>query len=165
MGPLGWQETVAIFILALIIFGPKKLPELGRTVAKAIAEFRRASNELKSTWDREMSTLERENESLREATRDFKNQIYSPDDSSYYDSGYDSGAYGSDSYSYDSTASDTSTVSASATQGAESTTAKIEENGGETAVETAALPEPASTETNGTAHPSPKGSDPHAVTT
>jgi sec-independent protein translocase protein TatA len=34
MGPLGWQETVFIFVLALLIFGPKKLPELGKTLAR-----------------------------------------------------------------------------------------------------------------------------------
>ena len=65
MGPLGWQETVFIFILALLLFGPKKLPELGRTLGKAITEFRRASNELKATFDREMKSLEAENESLK----------------------------------------------------------------------------------------------------
>ncbi len=52
MGPLGWQETVFIFILALLIFGPKKLPELGKTFGKAMSEFRRASAELKATWSR-----------------------------------------------------------------------------------------------------------------
>ena len=62
MGPLGWPETVFIFFLALILFGPKKLPELGRTVGKALTEFRRASNELKSTFDREMKNLEQETE-------------------------------------------------------------------------------------------------------
>src|ERR1035441_122830 len=45
MGPLGWPEMVFIFFLALILFGPKKMPELGRTVGKALTEFRRASNE------------------------------------------------------------------------------------------------------------------------
>ena len=65
MGPLGWQETVAIFLLALLLFGPKKLPELGRTIGKAITEFRRASTELKATFDREMKTLEQETESIR----------------------------------------------------------------------------------------------------
>ena len=35
MGPLGWQETVFIFLLALLFFGPKKLPELGKTIGKA----------------------------------------------------------------------------------------------------------------------------------
>ena len=66
MGPLGWQETVAILILALLIFGPRKLPELGKTFGKAMTEFRRASNELKSTWNREMAEIEREGESIKE---------------------------------------------------------------------------------------------------
>ena len=60
MGTLGGQEMVVIFILALLLFGPKKLPELGRTVAKAMKEFRKAQSELKSTFDREMQNLERE---------------------------------------------------------------------------------------------------------
>ena len=40
MGPLGWQETVFIFILALLIFGPKKLPDLGRSLGSSIREFK-----------------------------------------------------------------------------------------------------------------------------
>ena len=72
MGPLGWPETVFIFFLALILFGPKKLPELGRTVGKALTEFRRASNELKSTFDREMKSLEQETESFREVTNQYQ---------------------------------------------------------------------------------------------
>jgi TatA/E family protein of Tat protein translocase len=120
MGPLGWQETVFIFLLALLIFGPKKLPELGKTIGKALTEFRRASSELKSTWDREMVNLERENESLKDVTNSYNNEIAgSTYDSSYDSSYYDSG-YGSEG-SYDSTASNSSTVSASAPQGAEST--------------------------------------------
>jgi sec-independent protein translocase protein TatA len=57
---LGAQEIFVIFLLALLLFGPKKLPEIGRTLGKAIIEFRRASNELKSTFDREMQNLEAE---------------------------------------------------------------------------------------------------------
>lgn len=115
MGPLGWQETVFIFILALLIFGPKKLPELGKTIGKAMTEFRRASNELKSTFDREMKSLERENESLKEVANNYYNDTTSNYnyDSSSYDSGYDY-------ESSDSTAADVSTTSASAPQGAES---------------------------------------------
>src|SRR6478752_6221881 len=64
MGTLGVQEMIVIFFLALILFGPKKLPELGRTIGKAITEFRRASNDLKATFEREMQTLERESQSL-----------------------------------------------------------------------------------------------------
>ena len=48
MGPLGVPETIFIFVLALLIFGPKKLPELGKTIGKAMTEFRRASSELKA---------------------------------------------------------------------------------------------------------------------
>ena len=71
MGPLGVQETVFIFVLALLIFGPKKLPELGKTIGKAMSEFRRASSELKATFDREMNAIERENESLKDVTRQY----------------------------------------------------------------------------------------------
>ena len=63
-GTLGMQEMIVIFMLALVLFGPKKLPELGRTIGKAITEFRRASNDLKATFEREMQTLERESQSI-----------------------------------------------------------------------------------------------------
>jgi sec-independent protein translocase protein TatA len=69
MGPIGMQEMVVIFLVALVLFGPKKLPELGKTLAKAITEFRRAQSDLKATFEREMHALEKETESLKEATR------------------------------------------------------------------------------------------------
>jgi len=120
MGPLGWQETVFIFVLALLIFGPKKLPELGRTLGKAMTEFRRASSELKATFDREMKTLERENDNLKEVTSQYSPDTYNYDYSSYDYGNYDysTGTYGSESDS--STATNTPTEGASATQGAES---------------------------------------------
>ena len=59
-GTVGVQEMVVIFIVALVLFGPKKLPELGRTIGKAITEFRRASTDLKASFEREMHNLERE---------------------------------------------------------------------------------------------------------
>ncbi|MBA3916554.1 MAG: twin-arginine translocase TatA/TatE family subunit [Acidobacteriales bacterium] len=83
MGPLGWPETVFIVILALLLFGPKKLPELGRTLGKAITEFRRASSELRSTFDREMKNLERETEVLKENTTAHFQDSYNYDYSSY----------------------------------------------------------------------------------
>jgi sec-independent protein translocase protein TatA len=122
MGSLGTQEMILIFILALLVFGPKKLPELGRTVARAMGEFRRASSELRSTFEREMNSLERDNGSmkelneLRDVTREFQNEITNYDDSSYYDYGE------STPQLTDSTATSSSTVSASAPQGAEQTT-------------------------------------------
>jgi sec-independent protein translocase protein TatA len=115
MGPLGWQETVFIFVLALLIFGPKKLPELGKTIGKALTEFRRASSELKSTWDREMITLERENESLKEAASAYQGEINDYASSYSYEEG------GTLLTSGDSTADTPSTVSASAAEGAELT--------------------------------------------
>jgi TatA/E family protein of Tat protein translocase len=127
MGPLGWQETIFIFVLALLIFGPKKLPELGKTIGKAMTEFRRASSELKATFDREMSSIEQENQSLKEVTQGYQNDLYNYD-SSYYDSG----AYGSDSY--DSNQGSSSTVSASATQGADTPAANAPEGTVATAV-------------------------------
>jgi len=123
MGTLGVSEMMFIFVLALLLFGPKKLPELGRTVGKAIAEFRRAQGELKATFDREMRNLERESESLKEATNNYYQDSYNYDHS-YDQSSYDSGnPYGVESH--DSTATDSTTESASATQGAESTTATL----------------------------------------
>lgn len=51
---LGMTELVIILVIALIIFGPRKLPDLGRSLGKSIGEFRRASNELKSTLEEEI---------------------------------------------------------------------------------------------------------------
>jgi sec-independent protein translocase protein TatA len=85
MGTLGVQEMVVIFLLALVLFGPKKLPELGRTIGKALTEFRRASSDLKATFEREMQTLERENQSLKEATHNVVNDLHSTFDYGYND--------------------------------------------------------------------------------
>src|SRR5881409_1265758 len=106
MGPLGMQEMVFIFVLALLIFGPKKLPELGRTLGKALTEFRRASSELKATFNREMQSLEQENESLKEVTRTYDPVSYNYDYSSY-DPASDEHATES-SGSHDSTATNSS---------------------------------------------------------
>jgi TatA/E family protein of Tat protein translocase len=53
-GSLGFQEVLVLFVLALLIFGPRKLPELGRSLGKAIGEFRRSSNELRSSLEEEI---------------------------------------------------------------------------------------------------------------
>ena len=58
MGSLGVPEIAFIFVLALLIFGPKKLPEIGCTVGKGLAEFRKASNELKRTINAELALEE-----------------------------------------------------------------------------------------------------------
>ena len=63
MGNLGTQEIILIFIIALIVFGPRKLPELGKSIGKGLAEFKKASNELKKTWEDEVK-LDKEKSSL-----------------------------------------------------------------------------------------------------
>ncbi len=57
-GSIGMPELVIILVIALIIFGPRKLPELGRSLGKSIGEFRKASNELKNTLEEEIRVEE-----------------------------------------------------------------------------------------------------------
>ena len=52
---LGSTELVFILIMALVFFGPRKLPQISRSLGKNLAEFRRASEDFKRTWDREVS--------------------------------------------------------------------------------------------------------------
>ena len=60
MGNLGMPELMLILVLALLLFGPKRLPEVGKQVGKALGEFRRASNDLKRTIEDEMDKAGRE---------------------------------------------------------------------------------------------------------
>jgi TatA/E family protein of Tat protein translocase len=64
MGPLGMPELIVIFVIALLVFGPRKLPELGRSLGKSLGEFKRASNELRNTLEEEVRVEEQ-----REATQ------------------------------------------------------------------------------------------------
>ena len=121
MGPIGMPEMVIIFIVALMLFGPKELPKIGRTVAKTINDFKRASNELKDTWQRELNDLERETQDIRsEITKETEqiSQTTSSYGESYYnqDSSYDYGAYGYSGTSTDSTSSSTETAPSDAPQ-------------------------------------------------
>ncbi|MBS1849565.1 MAG: twin-arginine translocase TatA/TatE family subunit [Acidobacteria bacterium] len=65
---LGFPEMIFLFLLALIIFGPKKMPEIGRQIGRALNEFKRASNEFKAQIETEINNLEVET----------KNQILPP---------------------------------------------------------------------------------------
>jgi TatA/E family protein of Tat protein translocase len=57
---IGMPELVIIFVIALLVFGPKELPKIGKTIGKAMGEFRRASDELKEGIQREIDLAERE---------------------------------------------------------------------------------------------------------
>jgi TatA/E family protein of Tat protein translocase len=54
MGNLGLPELIFIFVLALLVFGPKRLPELGRTLGKTLSEFKRATSGLKESIEHEI---------------------------------------------------------------------------------------------------------------
>src|SRR5262245_41191686 len=51
---LGMGEVVLILVIALVVFGPRKLPELGKSLGQAMAQFRRASEDFKRTWEQEV---------------------------------------------------------------------------------------------------------------
>ena len=57
-GSIGFPELIMIFIVALLLFGPRKLPEIGKTLGKAMNEFRRASNDLQRSLEEEVAADE-----------------------------------------------------------------------------------------------------------
>jgi Tat protein translocase TatB subunit len=62
---IGWQELFLIGVLALIFLGPRKLPELARTIGKAMADLRNVGQEFRSTWEREVGLEENEKNFLK----------------------------------------------------------------------------------------------------
>ena|SRR5690349_12652265 len=70
MGQLGFSEMLVIFIVALLVFGPKKLPELGKSLGKGIREFKKATEELKSSWEDQVKDI---STPLNEVKKDIHN--------------------------------------------------------------------------------------------
>ena len=66
-GSIGMPELIIIFVIALIIFGPRKLPELGRSLGKSLAEFKKASNELRNTLEEEIRIEEQKETVAKQA--------------------------------------------------------------------------------------------------
>ena len=56
---LGLPEIIVIFVIALVIFGPKKLPDLGKALGRGIAEFKKASQDVKESFESEVRATER----------------------------------------------------------------------------------------------------------
>ena len=93
MGPIGLPEMMALFVIALLLFGPKKLPELGKTLGKGLSEFRRAKNELKATLESHMNEIEKETRlesASSNTTTDSSHYTYPYDDYNNYGSDYHS---------------------------------------------------------------------------
>ena len=63
-GSLGGSEVILLFVLALLLFGPRRLPEIGRTLGKTISDFRRATQDFKTSLEREVQL-----DKLKDATR------------------------------------------------------------------------------------------------
>jgi TatA/E family protein of Tat protein translocase len=141
MGPFAWDKMVLIFIVVLVLFGPKELPKVAKTIATFMNDFKRASSELKETWQRELSALEQETQEIRKdltAETDKLTQSGTGSNESYYhhDSSYDYGAYG-----YPDSSSEAATAASVAAAGA------VTEAGSEAAVEGPAVDQAAETAT------------------
>lgn len=72
---LGSTELLFILVMALVFFGPRKLPQLSRSLGKSLAEFRRASDDFKRTWEREVSFEESTSVIAASPTHSYENSI------------------------------------------------------------------------------------------
>jgi TatA/E family protein of Tat protein translocase len=72
-GSIGLPELVLIFVVALLLFGPRKLPDIGRSLGRALGEFRRASNDLKHTLEEEVAA-----EEIRDVSREVRGAVAEP---------------------------------------------------------------------------------------
>jgi sec-independent protein translocase protein TatA len=123
------QEIMLIFLLALLLFGPKKLPELGKLLGKGLTEFRRAKSELTSTFESHLHELERETRldtTPSSSTPDYSSphypypyDEYGQNDSSYGSTDGSNQESHETAPSYETAVSEPSTASATATQDAE----------------------------------------------
>ena len=113
---LGMPEVILILVIALIVFGPRKLPELGKSLGQAMSQFRRASEDFKRTWEQEVD-IEKTKTGTTTAALGSANPDSSGYSSDYYSYGYEP-EYGSG----ESTTSDQSTTASAATSGTPSAT-------------------------------------------
>jgi TatA/E family protein of Tat protein translocase len=102
MGPVGLPEMAVIFVIALVLFGPKKLPELGRMLGTAIRHFRHVRSEMKAAFDRELQNLELHARSQIDSGHRY--------DNGHYDFSLSGGSVGAEVFASSSAESRNSTV-------------------------------------------------------
>ena len=73
-GSLGGPEIIAIFVLALLLFGPRRLPQIGRTIGRTMSEFRKATHDFKSSLEREIELDE-----VKQAKNELKETVQEAD--------------------------------------------------------------------------------------
>lgn len=88
---LGTQELILILVVALIVFGPRQLPQLGKSLGQAMAQFRRASDDFKRTWEQEVET-----EKIRKSESDISSYNYDSTGSNDPYNPYSNETYSSD---------------------------------------------------------------------
>lgn len=74
-GPIGMPELILIFLVALLVFGPRKLPELGKSLGRGLAEFKRASEDLKRTIEDEIEQGKHQVSEVRDEVASVKERV------------------------------------------------------------------------------------------
>ncbi len=105
---LGMGEVVLILVIALVVFGPRKLPELGKSLGQAMSQFRRASEDFKRTWEQEVEVekIRKDTTSGAESNHGY-NESYDP---------YNSYSEDSNSHGTNNDDAESNTANASSTQ-------------------------------------------------
>jgi len=75
MPNLGFPELILIFVIALLVFGPKKLPELGKSLGKGLREFKKATEDIKSNWDEHLKDVEKSVDDVKATVHDATKDI------------------------------------------------------------------------------------------
>lgn len=77
-GPIGMPELIIILVIALIIFGPRKLPELGKSLGRSLNEFKKASTDLQNTLEQEIRIEEQKEQKEKDAVKAREREAASP---------------------------------------------------------------------------------------
>ena len=121
---LGMPEVILILVIALIVFGPRKLPELGKSLGQAMTQFRRASDDFKRTWEQEVET-EKYRKGETASSSSSHDYSSSSSDSSYGDS-YNPYSSDTDSHQTSSSAGEKQNESSATDSAAKPDAAKTE---------------------------------------